>query len=214
MGKALDLNGKRFGRLTVLERAERGKWGEFCWVCKCDCGEVKTISGKNLISGRTQSCGCYRKEVTAKLAEQSPKGHLIHGMSRSKLYRVFASMKDRCFNERSKSYKNYGGRGIIVCSEWLKFEVFREWALSNGYMEGLTIERIDVNGNYCPENCTWIPLKDQQCNKTTSVKYNSRTQMEWAVVLGVSESGLRNYRKRHNCSLEKAVRYNLLQKFI
>lgn len=212
MSKALDLKGRRFGRLTVLERAENDKYKNSRWVCECDCGAVKTLYGKDLKNGSARSCGCYRKEV---LLEGRTHAHTYtHNMSNSRLYNVYRTMRQRCFNTNNPSYKNYGGRGVTVCGEWSRFEVFRDWALSNGYKEDLTIERINVNGNYCPENCTWISIEDQQRNRRNNVKFRGKTQSTWAYVLDLSQSSLVQYKKRHNCSLEKAVRYHLLQKFI
>ncbi len=158
MGKLIDLTGQRFGRLVVLERVENhGK--DPAWLCKCDCGTVKTVSGNHLRSGNIQSCGCGRRDAAI---EHSTK----HGGGSSKLYKVWAGMKTRCYNSKFKYYKNYGGRGITVCKEWIgNFGAFQDWALSHGYAEGLTIDRIDNDKGYSPDNCRWVTMKEQRHNR-------------------------------------------------
>ena len=164
MSRVVDLKGQRFGRLTVIGRAPRkGNTEQACWECLCDCGNTITTLGYCLRSGGTTSCGCYHKEVSGKVFR-------THGLRNTKLYNVWCSMKERCHTPSNTSYKNYGARGIKVCDEWLKFEPFYEWAISNGYSEGLSIDRIDVNGNYCPENCRWS-TKEVQANNTRANHY-------------------------------------------
>lgn len=166
----MDLTGKRFGRWTVLEFAFHDKNYARYWLCKCDCGTIKEVKQQSLTSGRSTSCGCYHKEDAARIiGERSRK----HGDFGTKLYGVWAAMKRRCYNPNTKFYHDYGGRGITVCDEWQEYIPFKEWALANGYEEGLTIDRIDVNENYCPENCRWITQREQCYNtrKTRFVEY-------------------------------------------
>ena len=159
--RLLDLTGKRFGRLTVVSRAENSKSGKTRWHCKCDCGNECVVHGDSLKSGNTKSCGCVRREYNHNKAT-------THGMSGTPLFAVWWAMISRCKNPNNKSYKNYGGRGIRVCDEWTHSSKFFEWAIKNGYAEGLTIERIDVNRGYEPNNCKWIPKEEQARNKTNN----------------------------------------------
>lgn len=180
--KKIDLTGNRYGRLTVLkENGKRGK--NILWLCRCDCGHEINAVACNLKNGHTQSCGCLQKEARVK-------SHTTHHKSKSRLYRIWRHIKSRCFNENVPHYKYYGGRGISICEEWEKsFENFYEWAISNGYQEDLSIDRIDVNGNYEPSNCRWTNAKIQANNKTNNriIEYNGEchTLSEWAHILGI-----------------------------
>lgn len=152
--KIIDLTGKTFGRWLVLEYTGQSKW-----KCRCECGTVAEIDSWSLRSGNSKSCGCYHKETASKT-------HKKHGYTRTRLYRIYYKMKERCCRPTNDNYKWYGGRGITICDEWLQsFQAFCDWALSSGYADNLTIDRIDANGNYCPENCRWITIQEQQKNK-------------------------------------------------
>jgi len=163
MGVFIDLTGRRFGRLVVLDRAPNHK-KQVVWRCMCDCGTVREVQGGHLRAGKIVSCGCYQSDNSRRRATR-------HGKHGSKLYMVWLSMRQRCNNPNSRDYPHYGARGITVCAEWDDYATFERWALSNGYTPGLTIERNNVDGNYCPENCSWIPKGEQAKNTTRNLNY-------------------------------------------
>lgn len=181
MGKFIDLTGQKFGRLTVIKRAENiGRYS--AWLCKCDCGKEKIINGNSLKSGLTRSCGCISRGRQGK--------HCVD-LIRTKLYGVWRSMKSRCSNPKVPVFKNYGGRGISVCDEWVNdFEAFHSWAFSSGYTEKLTIERIDNNKGYSPDNCRWATPKEQTRNRRKTLIVNGKTLGEWVEILDVEYNTL------------------------
>lgn len=189
MGKENNLIGQKFGKLTVVEKSEnKGPHRETKWYCKCDCGNPNLIEvlGYKLRNGHTKSCGCYRIEQSSLAGKSS----FIHHGTGTRLYKIYDGMKQRILNSNCYNYKNYGGRGIKICDEWLEsFENFRNWALNNGYQDDLTIDRKDVNGDYCPENCRWATPKEQSNNKRTNhfIEYNEErhTISEWAKILNL-----------------------------
>lgn len=175
-----DIVGRKFGLLTILAYSHT-KNGCSYWVCKCDCGNMKTVMKGNLIHQKTQSCGCLQRRRTSE-------HNKTHGKSKERLYSIWRGMRNRCYNPGVKAYKNYGGRGIQVCKGWQKYENFREWALSSGYEDQLTIERIDCDGMYEPGNCMWVTLSDQGKNtrRNRYIEYDGKrmTLAEWSRVLG------------------------------
>lgn len=154
-----DLTGKRFGKLVVVRETEERRNGKVVWECVCDCGNTCKVRSCHLISGHTKSCGCYSSEYTTAR-------NLTHGETHTRLHSIWSSMKTRCGNPHSKSYKYYGGRGIQVCQEWSdSFEKFRDWSLENGYAENLTLDRKDNDKGYAPDNCKWSTRKEQRMNQ-------------------------------------------------
>lgn len=174
-----NLIGQKFGRLTVIDLVESDAGANIPtkWICQCDCGKETVVRGSNLQSGVTRSCGCLSKEL---LIER----HFKHGGTGSRLYVTWQHMIRRCEKNTDRAYKYYGGRGISVHIDWHDYTAFRDWALANGYADDLTIDRIDVNGNYEPSNCRWISLKEQQKNKRNNVwvVFNNETKniCDWA----------------------------------
>jgi len=160
LGKIKDITGQKFGRLTVIKMiTDKRLNGYIPCECRCDCGNVIIVQSGHLRSGHTNSCGCYKSDRTIE-------AHKTIAYDYPRLYRIWCKMKERCNNKKCKGYKDYGGRGIKIYDEWNgSFESFCKWALENGYEDNLSIERIDVNGNYEPSNCTWIPLNQQQRNR-------------------------------------------------
>lgn len=155
----INLAGNKFGRLTVLKRAENiGK--QPSWLCLCDCGKTKIVRGDHLRRNLIQSCGCLEEE------NRSCGANYKHGGKRSRLYNIYCGMKKRCYNQNSNAFPNYGGRGISMCAEWYNdFPSFRNWALNHNYASDLSIDRIDVNGNYEPSNCRWADAQQQAQNR-------------------------------------------------
>lgn len=159
------------------------------WNCVCDCGKQTVVLGYNLKKGITKSCGCLQKETTSNK-------HYLHGDSHRRLHGIWTNMKSRCYNTKVCSYINYGARGIKVCDEWRNsYMAFKMWALTHGYKDNLTIERMDYNGNYEPDNCCWIPINEQAANKRglRYLTYNGETHFlaEWARITGISDGTIR-----------------------
>lgn len=197
-----DLTGKEFGRLTVMHRANnRGK--ATMWHCKCQCGNEVDIAAASLKNGTSQSCGCLQKEIVSG-------NNKTHGMSNSKFYHIWSGMKARCYNQNAGQYKDYGGRGIKMCDEWRNnFMAFYRWAITHGYSDGLSIDRIDVNKDYSPENCRWATDYVQSNNRRNNIvlEYNgeSHTMSQWAEKLGIAKQTLKDRIRRYGWSVERAL---------
>lgn len=165
-----NLEGQKFGRLLVIKRIDTSKDRQKIWLCKCSCGNFKEVKTSYLTTGDTTSCGCYQKECEIKNLSAFWKKSSIK-KKYPRLYRIWDGMKTRCYNKNSKSYKYYGERKIEVCDEWKNsFISFKDWAIKNGYKDNLTIDRVDVNGNYEPKNCKWTTISEQNNNKRNTIK--------------------------------------------
>ena len=189
--------GKRFGKLVVLDldhvsEKYHGTW----WRCRCDCGKEVVVYRGGLTSGDNISCGCYHKEHTHDFAK-------THGMTGTPLYSTWSGMVQRCTNPHAQNFDRYGGRGITICSEWRdNFQNFHDWAISNGYEEGLTIDRENNTLGYSPDNCRWVDKITQQNNtrRNKFITYNGETRSiaEWSRLLGVNHETLRYRVNRGN----------------
>ena len=181
--------GKKFGRITVIKRDSYRK-GKTMLECLCDCGNLKIISRSDLVAGKTKSCGCLRKETAAHTGVLITK----HGMSGTRLWTIWSSMIARCANKKHNAYQNYGERGIKVCAEWKNFLPFYDWAINNEYTDELTIDRIDNDGDYEPNNCRWATYKVQGNNRRNNHVINicgcKKTVSEWAGIVGINPATL------------------------
>lgn len=180
--KQLNLTGKRFGKLVVIKTAGKTKNGAYLWQCKCDCGNEIIANVGNLKNGHTKSCGCLR-------VDRCKTNFTKHGLEHTRLYGIWSDMRLRCYDEKNIAYHRYGGRGITICDEWKNdVKAFYDWATANGYKDSLTIDRIDNDGNYCPENCRWATVKEQASNRRSNilVTHNGKTQTmkKWANEVG------------------------------
>jgi hypothetical protein len=186
-----NLENKKFNNLKLIQFHHKGKGGEY-WTCVCDCGNTKIIKLSDVVGGKIKSCGCLSKKT-----------NLIHGKSYCDLYHsVWTGIKQRCFNEKSRDYPRYGGRGITVCEEWKNdFMSFYYWAIKNGYKKGLSLDRINNDGNYCPENCRWATPKEQSNNTRANhiIKYKGveKTLTEWRRFFNISESNMYSRIKKY-----------------
>lgn len=182
MSAKKELKGRRFGKLLVTE--ECGRIGKnVAWKCKCDCGKEIIVKANSLLTGNTTSCGCGRIEAITK-----------HNQTNTPLFNVWRNMKERCTNKNYRTFADYGGRGIKLCEEWQEFTSFYDWAMANGYKKGLSIDRIDVNGDYEPNNCRWADAKTQARNRrnTIFIDYEGvrKSISDWADELKVARNTL------------------------
>lgn len=207
MSKLITLEGRKVNRLTVVSKAYQDKYKHWYWNCKCECGNDTIVAGCDLRSGKAISCGCYKRGRASELNK-------THGMKKTRLYNVWARMKQRCINPKAPEYDNYGGRGIRVCCEWLDApESFFDWAERTGYNSmakrgECTLERLDVDGDYEPSNCKWATAVEQNNNRRNNRKleYNGETHTiaQWSRKLGIKKETL-CARLRYGWSVEKAL---------
>lgn len=188
-----DLTGKRFGRFYVIGVADDGQ-RKTSYICQCDCGNIRKVRADGLTSGRSKSCGCYKRESDSRNVKSVPayktfeeRGFKSGG---TRLYNIWQGMRNRCKNENNPCYERYGGRGIRVCDEWNNdFVAFHDWALANGYAYDLTIDRIDVDGDYEPSNCRWATNEQQSINRRSNIHIKignaTKTLSEWCKIFEV-----------------------------
>lgn len=206
-----DLSGRKYGRWTVIKRAEN-KHRKTAYLCRCDCGTERVVTADTLLNGRSLSCGCMQKETVIE-------NHTTHGMTHTRIYNIYHNMKNRCCNQNDDRYHDYGGRGITICPEWLGehgFENFAKWSMENGYAENLTIDRINTNGNYEPSNCRWATNYVQMNNRRNCIMFSffgvTKSLKEWCDCIkenydkmyGRYHRGYETFRKE---DIEKIKRY-------
>jgi len=189
--KLIDLTNRQFGKLTVINRGEdyitpKGKKYP-TWNCICECKNTINVLSSNLLNNTTNSCGCIKEEGN----------NTKHNKCYTKLYKIYKNIEQRCYNSNSKGFQYYGKRNIKMCEEWLNsFESFYNWAINNGYKQGLTIDRIEVNGNYEPSNCRWVTMKVQNYNRRTThhLTFNNETHTleEWSNITGIRTETLQS----------------------
>jgi hypothetical protein len=183
LSRVIDFMGQKFERLTVLKFAGLNKDHKALWLCKCECGNETTVVGNRLRNGDIKSCGCLR-------TERISKQNLQHGLSGTRLFRLWWGMKRRCNDPKEQNYKYYGGRGIAVCDEWDDYKAFHDWAYENNYEDSLSIDRIDCDGNYTPDNCRWVELSAQAGNKRNNAFVafcgETHTIAEWSRISGLN----------------------------
>ena len=203
--------GDTYNRLTIIRLFKI----KYIWyaTCKCECGKVvEKIQVRSLISENTKSCGCYNLDMIIK--RNTKHGHKTRNKKTDRLYSIWSDMRRRCSNTTRKDAKNYVLKHITVCEEWNDYNVFMEWALSNGYNDDLTLERIDNDKGYYPENCKWIPKSEQSKNRTSNhyITYNGKTQTltDWSKETGIPRTTL-TARLRRNWSIEDALTKPLLK---
>lgn len=200
--KNKDITSRKFGKLTALDRLHNIK-GRTKWLCICDCGNLTEVKTVKLTTGHTRSCGCLQKEITS---EHFTK----HGRSKTRLYKIWQGMKKRCYNVNTKEYSYYGGRGIKVCEGWCNdFQTFYDWSMENGYNESLTIDRINYNGNYEPNNCRWTDYKTQnrnsRHNKQFTINGEARCLSEWCEILNLNYKTVLARINQYNWTIEQAL---------
>lgn len=193
--------GNKYNKLTVLElerKEKRNNHWRYYYKCKCDCGKIKTLERDSIVFGGAKSCGCAFKGMNAK-----------HNLSSTRIYKIYLGIKKRCYNKKCHNYKNYGARGIIMCDEWLNdFMKFYDWSLKNGYKNDLSIDRINVDGNYEPSNCRWANKETQCNNKTNNVYYEYKgeklTGTQISKKYGVNYNTFRN-RLKSGLTVKEAI---------
>ena len=215
MEKRRDLTGMKAGRLICIKPVGVSANRSILWLCKCECGNEAIVQSSRLITGRTLSCGCLQRESAVRIGtKKKTHGFWVAGLTGSGAYKSWAHLKERCQNSKCKSYANYGGRGIAVCEKWLTFEGFWE-DMGPTYKKGLSIDRIDNNGNYEPSNCRWADSKTQSMNKRNNVfvEYNGQSKSigQWAIVFGIKASTITT-RLANNWSIEMALTTPVMNK--
>lgn len=196
---AKNLIGQTFGNLTVISRVKNSKSGKARWKCLCSCGNISIVTSTDLVSGHTRSCGCKRYESH----------NATHGMTKTDLHNKWCQMRQRCGNPQCKAYQHYGAEGVSVCDEWNSFANFRNWSLANGYREGLSLDRINNEKGYSPDNCRWITWEEQSGNRRNNLNFTYRGKTQnlraWCSELGLNYAVIRQRIRRDGYTFEQAI---------
>lgn len=202
MSKLIDLTGQRFGKLIAIRCIGTTQARQAIWRCECDCGNKTDVRASSLRNGDTRSCGCLQRTISKEVNTK-------HGDSHSRLHYIWSAMKDRCYNPKSGAFEHYGARGITICDEWQEYTNFRDWAIANGYASELTLDRIENDKGYSPNNCRWTTMKTQSNNRRSnhiiSFGGETHTMMEWAAIKGLKYGTLSSRINRYHWSIEKAL---------
>ena len=214
--KIKDLTGQKFGRLTVKERVENAKDGRAQWLCECDCGGEHVTKGKYLLNGECKSCGCLSRENKERWKTVNYKHGGVAKNQTERLYSIWCGMKTRTTNKNQLSHYSYHDKGVSVCEEWFSdYQCFKEWALNNGYSDELTIDRIDNDGDYCPENCRWITQFDQNRNTSRTIRMIVNGEIyclkDCCKLLGIKYRSVQHYMYRKNKNPLDAVKTSCLK---
>ena len=207
-----DLTNQKFGKLIVIKYFGKAKDGHSIWQCKCECGNIVNVSSNSLKNNNTKSCGCLSLKIK-KSRNKEKCNFYKHGKTKTRLFNIWHSMKQRCLINTNRNYKLYGGRGIKICNEWLNkengFINFYNWAINNGYKDNLTIDRINNNGDYKPNNCRWVSQKQQSNNRRTNhyITYNGETHTiaEWSDITKIKSSTISKRINKYKWSIEKSL---------
>ena len=199
-----DITGQRYSRLVAIKRVPPALIGKVRWLFRCDCGATVEVNKNDIVSGHTRSCGCLGRQV---LRERNL-SKKTHRLSNTRIYHTWRGMKRRCYDEKIKEYKYYGARGIKVCDSWMDFEHFYEWSKTSGYTDLLTIDRINNEFGYSPENCKWSTIAEQNRNKRTSrfILFQGKSMIlpEWSRRLNIPQQTIRGRIKR-GCSIPECL---------
>jgi hypothetical protein len=205
-----DISGQKFGRLLVIKPIGKTKYNKTIWLCKCDCGNEKCIPITYLTSGDTKSCGCLNSELVSKRVQ-------THNKTNTRLYKIHVNMKDRCYNQSNLAFKDYGGRNISICEEWLNkengFINFYNWAMNNSYRKDLTLDRINNDDNYKPDNCKWSTNLEQARNRRSNIKYKNKCIKDWCKELNLNYGTVMSRINNLNWTIEESLEIVPKQKY-